>query len=228
MRKPPAVHFPHGELANSPGSPICDTTAGKFGPFAGQLFIGDIVHPRIIRVALEKVNGQYQGACFSFYHAKGLKSGICRLTFSPDGALIVGRAGEGNWARGLPGRGLQKIAYTGTDPFEIHRINLIPDGFTFHFTQPLALDLKAKSVNVETLSYRYQYGPNYGYPKSDKKKIVPDEIIISKDRKSVQVKISGLEKRKIYQFSVMGVRNQTGQSLRNSTAHYTLNELPNQ
>ena len=67
-----------------------------------------------------------------------------------------------------------------------------------------------------------------GYPKSDKKKIVPDEIIISKDRKSVQVKISGLEKRKIYQFSVMEVRNQTGQSLRNSTAHYTLNELPNQ
>jgi hypothetical protein len=192
------------------------------------LFIGDIVHPRIIRVALEKVNGQYQGACFSFYHAKGLKSGICRLTFSPDGALIVGRAGEGNWARGLPGRGLQKIAYTGTDPFEIHRINLIPDGFTFHFTQPLALDPKAKSVNFETLSYRYQYGPNYGYPKSDKKKIVPDEIIISKDRKSVQVKIPGLEKRKVYQFSVMGVRNQTGQSLRNSTAHYTLNELPNQ
>ena len=64
--------------------------------------------------------------------------------------------------------------------------------------------------------------------KSDKKKIVPDEIIISKDRKSVQVKISVLEKRKIYQFSVMGVRNQTGQSLRNSTAHYTLNELPDQ
>ena len=36
------VHFPHGELANSPGAPICDTTGGKFGPFAGQLFIGDV------------------------------------------------------------------------------------------------------------------------------------------------------------------------------------------
>ena len=46
MRKPPAVHFPHGELANSPGSPVWDTTGGKFGPFAGQMFIGDIVHPK--------------------------------------------------------------------------------------------------------------------------------------------------------------------------------------
>ena len=137
MRKPPAVHFPHGELANSPGSPVWDTTGGKFGPFAGQMFIGDIVHPRIMRVALEKVNGQYQGACFSFYHAEGLKAGICRLAFSSAGELIIGRAGEGNWARGKPDSGLQKIAYSGTTPFEIHRIELQKDGFLFHFTQPI-------------------------------------------------------------------------------------------
>ena len=41
LRKKPAVWIPHGELANSPGEPTFDYTKGKFGPFSGQMFIGD-------------------------------------------------------------------------------------------------------------------------------------------------------------------------------------------
>jgi hypothetical protein len=225
MRKPPAVHFPHGELANSPCSPVWDTTGGKFGPFAGQMFIGDIVHPRIIRVALEKVNGQYQGACFSFYHGEGLKAGICRLTFSPSGELMIGRVGEGNWARGLPGLGLQKISYTGISPFEIHRITLQEDGFIFHFTQPLGKREQVSTGSFIIQSYHYPYGPQYGYPKTDLQQIIPDAVRVSDDHRSVRVSISHLEKEKIYQFKALELRNKEGQRLRNNIAYYTLNEL---
>ena len=225
MRKPPAVHFPHGELANSPGSPVWDTTGGKFGPFTGQMFIGDIVHPRIIRVALEKVNGQYQGACFSFYHGEGLKAGICRLIFSPSGELIIGRAGEGNWARGLPDSGLQKIAYLGIAPFEIQRIALQEDGFIFYLTQPLGKEEKVNTENFIIQSYHYPYGPRYGYPKTDVQRIIPDAVRVSGDYRSVQVKIPNLEKKKIYQFEVIGLLNGKGQPLRNRIAYYTLNQL---
>ena len=225
MRKPPAVHFPHGELANSPGSPAWDTTGGKFGPFAGQMFIGDIVHPRIMRVALEKVNGQYQGACFSFYHAEGLKAGICRLTFSSKGELIIGRAGEGNWARGKPDSGLQKIAYSGTTPFEIHRIELQNDGFLFHFTQPVNQVIKLDPKNFGVQSYHYPYGPNYGYPKTDIQKIVPTRVEQSLDGSTIRVMIPNLEERKIYQFNLPELKDPDGKSLRNPVAYYTLNEL---
>ncbi|MDA9110490.1 hypothetical protein N9J62_01085 [bacterium] len=225
MRKPPAVHFPHGELANSPGSPAWDTTGGKFGPFAGQIFIGDIVHPRIIRVALEKVNGQYQGACFSFYHAEGLKAGICRLAFSSEGELIIGRAGEGNWARGKPDSGLQKIAYSGTTPFEIHRIELQNDGFLFHFTQPVNQAIKLDPKNFGVQSYHYPYGPNYGYPKTDNQKIVPTRVEQSLDGSTIRVMIPNLEERKIYQFNLPELKDPYGKSLRNPVAYYTLNEL---
>ena len=224
-RKPPAVHFPHGELANSPGSPVWDTTDGKFGPFIGQIFIGDIVHPRIMRVALEKVNGQYQGACFSFYHKEGLRAGICRLTFSPSGELIIGRAGEGNWARGKPGSGLQKIAYSGTTPFEIHRIELQNDGFLFHFTQPLNTDLKLDRKNFNVKSYHYPYGPNYGYPKTDIQKIVPTRVKQSLDESTIRVMIPNLEERKIYQFNLPQIQDVDGRTLRNPVAYYTLNKL---
>ena len=225
MRKPPAVHFPHGELANSPGSPVWDTTGGKFGPFAGQMFIGDIVHPRIMRVALEKVNGQYQGTCFSFYHAEGLKAGICRLAFSSEGELIIGRAGEGNWARGKPDSGLQKIAYSGTTPFEIHRIELQNDGFLFHFTQPVNQVIKLDPKNFGVQSYHYPYGPNYGYPKTDIQKIVPTRVEQSLDGSTIRVMIPNLEERKIYQFNLPELKDPDGKSLRNPVAYYTLNEL---
>ena len=225
MRKPPAVHFPHGELANSPGSPVWDTTGGKFGPFAGQMFIGDIVHPRIMRVALEKVNGQYQGTCFSFYHAEGLKAGICRLAFSSEGELIIGRAGEGNWARGKPDSGLQKIAYSGTTPFEIHRIELQNDGFLFHFTQPVNQVIKLDPKNFGVQSYHYPYGPNYGYPKTDIQKIVPTRVEQSLDGSTIRVMIPNLEERKIYQFNLPELKDPYGKSLRNPVAYYTLNEL---
>ena len=225
MKKPPAVYFPHGELANSPGSPVWDTTGGKFGPFADQIFIGDIVHPRIIRVALEKVNGQYQGACFSFYHAEGLKAGICRLAFSPAGELIIGRAGEGNWARGLPGSGLQKISYSGKSPFEIQRIALQEEGFIFHLTQPLGNEEEVSTERFIIQSYHYPYGPRYGYPKADVQRIIPSAVKVSDDHRSVQVKIPNLEKKKIYQFEVIGLLNGKGQPLRNRVAYYTLNQL---
>ena len=225
MRKPPAVHFPHGELANSPGSPVWDTTGGKFGPFAGQMFIGDIVHPRIMRVALEKVNGQYQGTCFSFYHAEGLKAGICRLAFSSEGELIIGRAGEGNWARGKPDSGLQKIAYSGTTPFEIHRIELQNDGFLFHFTQPVNQVIKLDPKNFGVQSYHYPYGPNYGYPKTDIQKIVPTRVEQSLDRSTIRVMIQNLEESKIYQFNLPLIQDVDGRTLRNPVAYYTLNEL---
>jgi hypothetical protein len=226
MRKPPAVHFPHGELANSPGSPVWDTTGGKFGPFAGQIFIGDIVHPRIIRVALEKVNGQYQGACFSFYHAEGLKAGICRLAFSSEGELIIGRAGEGNWARGKTESGLQKIAYSGTSPFEIHRIEVQNDGFLFHFTQPLGETESIGTESISCKSFRYTYGPNYGYPKTDIRKVSPSGVEVSQDAKSLYITIPNLRRQRIYQFKISDLVNNLGKHLRNPVAYYTLNELP--
>jgi mono/diheme cytochrome c family protein len=65
MRTPPAVVLPHGSMGGSPGDPVWDTTGGKFGPFAGQVFIGDFTK-LIMRVDLERVAGEYQGAVFPF------------------------------------------------------------------------------------------------------------------------------------------------------------------
>ena len=42
QRKRAAVLFPQGSMANSPTQMLTDTTDGEFGPFAGQLLVGEM------------------------------------------------------------------------------------------------------------------------------------------------------------------------------------------
>ena len=62
----PAVILPHGILGISNSQLIVDKSMGKFGPFDGQVFIGDQGQSKIMRVVLEKVKGEYQGVAFDF------------------------------------------------------------------------------------------------------------------------------------------------------------------
>ena len=101
-RKMPAIQFPQNDLAGSTAQPLIDATGGAFGPYAGQLFVAEYSHPRILRVALEKVEGVYQGACFLFVEANGLRKGNNRLAFSPSGDLYVGQVSR-HWGGTVAG-----------------------------------------------------------------------------------------------------------------------------
>ena len=61
--KAPAIWLPHGIFGISTSGFVYDSTKGKFGPFENQLLVGDQGQSKIMRVALEKVKGQYQGRC---------------------------------------------------------------------------------------------------------------------------------------------------------------------
>src|SRR5688572_2193856 len=54
QREKAVVLFPHNKVANSPGNPTWDTTRGKFGPFAGQMLIGDQTQSNLLRVVTQK------------------------------------------------------------------------------------------------------------------------------------------------------------------------------
>ena len=84
----PAVWIPY-EWGRSVNGVTYDGTGGRFGPFAGQLFLADLMYGgAIVRASVEKVNGQYQGACFPFW-GQGLL-GPVSLAFDPEGRLYVG------------------------------------------------------------------------------------------------------------------------------------------
>jgi hypothetical protein len=97
---PPAIGFPYNKMGQSASGILNDSTAGKFGPFANQLFVGDQTWSTVMRVCLEKVNGVYQGACFPF--REGFGSGTLSLEMDASGVMLVGGTADGAPAAASP------------------------------------------------------------------------------------------------------------------------------
>ena len=108
------------------------------GPFAGQMFIGDVTYGGIQRAFLEKVNGEYQGAFFRM--TQGLEAGVTHLLLEDDGAIYVGGLGAGgNWGQtGKLQFGLQKLAPNGTETFDIQAMRARRRRLRAEYTQPLS------------------------------------------------------------------------------------------
>jgi hypothetical protein len=218
---PPCVWFPYGRMGQSVTEPIWDTTGGKFGPFAGQCFVGDQTKSNVMRVALEKVNGEYQGACFPF--RSGFQCGVNRLCFAPDGSLFAGQTNRGWGSLGGKPYGLQRVIYTGKEPFEVHHISLKKDGFAFTFTRPVdAAALGKKPVSVS--SYTYVYNSNYGGPEVDQRAEPSGDAKLSADGKTLFVPVANLRKGRVYDFRI-DVKTRDGEPILHPEAYYTLNHL---
>ena len=224
LRARPAVFIPHGELANSPGEPVFDTTHGKFGPFAGQIILGDQTRSNLMRIHLERVGGEYQGMVVNFISP--LQTGCIRGVFADDGTFWVGQTGRGWGSVGGKQFGLERVRWDRTvHPMAIHHISLTKTGFDVHFTLPLDPGEGAKADNYDILEYEYQYRPQYGSPKSKQKKMKPTSVTLSKDRKVAHLTVP-LNAEKIYQFNLNGnLKSYAGAGIANRVAWYTANRL---
>lgn len=226
MRTKAAVLFPHGIIANSPSQPLIVSTAG-FGPYKGQFLVGEMNRERIVRVMLEEVGGQFQGACVPFLDDEGLRKGNNRLAFAPDGSLWVGQIAHG-W---LGDQGIQRISYTGVPPMDIYSMNLTPEGFKITFTQPVDQAMGSDKNNYQFTHYRYDYEKkpiDENVDQSNQRDIqsVPvTEIDLSEDRQTVTVKLPELKPGYVYELKVTGITNENGLPIKNSLICYTLNKL---
>ncbi len=223
MRTPPAVWLPHGDLSNSPGEPTVDSTGGKFGPFAGQFFIGDQSRSNIMRVALEKVNGEYQGVVFNFIHP--MQSGCLRTAFGPNGDLWVGQTGRGWLSVGPKQFGLQRVVWDGkTIPMEMRSVNLLPEGFRISFTKPVGLEWASKQEAYRLSHFHYEYRSEYGSPKVNETKVKPTKVMVAEDGLSVELKLPVIAE-KIYRITLDGIHGTDGSNFENATGWYTVNHL---
>jgi hypothetical protein len=220
----PVLWLPHGEISNSPSNPIVLPQ----GPFAGQMVFGDVTYGGLQRAYLEKVGGEYQGAVFRM--TQGLEAGVSRISLGPDGAIYTGGIGStGNWGQeGKLKYGLQKLSLSGTDAFDILSMRAVDGGFRISYTQPLseatAQDLAAK---YEAAQWRYVPTPRYGGPKVDEETLDVTSATLSRDRRTVTLKLAGLRPgRVVYVHSPRPFASASGQELWSTEAWYTLNRMP--
>jgi hypothetical protein len=211
--------------AKSINGVIHDDTGGKFGPFAGQLFLAELMFGGgIIRAGLEKVNGEYQGACFPFW-GTGLM-GPLTLAFDPQGRLWVGSITEPGWMA-QPDRGaLYRIDFTGQVPFEMTSIHVRPRGFRIVFTEPVSPPTARDPASYHIEHYRYEYTGAYGSPELDRTRLAIERLELSPDGRSVELLTAPLVKERVYMIQAGGVRSAKGEALVHPAGAYTLNEVP--
>ncbi|WOK04233.1 hypothetical protein RT717_14225 [Imperialibacter roseus] len=221
MRTMASVLMPHGIISSSPTQLVVDETDGKFGPFSGQLFIGEMNQERIIRAMLEEVDGQLQGAVLPFIDGQNLLKGNNRLAFAPDGSLWVGHVQYGF----VGDKGIQRIVFTGKPPVDIYDMKITKKGFDLTFTQPLNDSLASAPASYELKHYYYDYHLKYGSDQYDVQDVAVTSVELSADRKKVSLTLMELKKGYIYELNLKGITSSNGEPLANTLICYTVNRL---
>lgn len=222
--KPPAVWFPHSVMGISTSDVLVDSTGGAFGPFNGQMFVGDQGHSKIMRVFLEKVDGVYQGVVFPF--REGFASGVLRQVWGKDGSMFVGMTSRGWGSTGKAPFGLQRLVWTGKTPFEAQKIEARADGFEITFTMPVDRKAAANPASYSVEGFNYKYHHNYGSPVIDKQSHPVRGVVVSRDGRRARLVVDGLRQGYIHEIKLGGVRSTGGQSLLHDVGYYTLNRIP--
>ncbi|MEM7394037.1 MAG: hypothetical protein AAF492_16985, partial [Verrucomicrobiota bacterium] len=220
---PPAIMLPHGKMGQSPTGIETDESGGKFGPFAGQVFVADQTHSLIHRCYMEEVNGVMQGAAFSFL--KGFKSGNIGMRITESGALFTGGSNRGWGARGGHAFNVERVNWTGKVPFEVHEMRALADGFELTFTKPVETKT-AVSESFSMEAYTYQYKKGYGSPVVDQVKPTVTVTDVAADGTSLRLKVEPMTKGHVHELTLHGIENAEGDNLLHPRAYYTLNEIP--
>jgi len=222
--KLPAVWYPHTLMGISTADMIEDKN-GFMGPFfKGQYFVSDQGHSKVMRMMLEKINGQYQGICLPF--REGWQSGLLRLSWGNDGSMFGGMTSRGWGSTGTDLFGLQRMLWSGETPFEMAEVHAMPDGFEITFTKPIDVATATQAANYDINSFNYQYHHFYGSPVIENKAHTIKAILISDDAKKVRLVLDESRRFYIHEIKPKGVKSTNGDLLLHDVGYYTLNNIP--
>ncbi|MEM7655557.1 MAG: plastocyanin/azurin family copper-binding protein [Bacteroidota bacterium] len=222
--KPPTVWLPHGTLGISTSAILMDDTEGDFGPFAGQMIVGDQGQSKIMRMYLEEVEGTYQGIIFPM--REGFSSGLLRAIWGENGTLFVGMTNRGWASTGKAPFGIQRVKWTGKLPFEMLKVEAQPDGFRVHFTEAANPITASKPESYEVNGFTYAYYRTYGSTPKLLENCAITKVEVAADGLSARLYVDGLREGFVHEIKATGVRSKSGKSLLHDFGYYTLNQIP--
>ena len=226
--RPPAIWFPYRTMGMSATGIAEDTSGGAFGPFSGQVFVGEFTMSMVLRVHLERVGGIYQGSCIRFM--EGLDSAAFRLAFSHGHRLFIGQTNRGWNSLGNRAYGLQFIEWNesrNTLP-EIEYLELAPDGdgFDVHFTRAVKAIPDPGDIGVSAYTYRLHQAYGSEQVVDFNPEIVKVAGGVGSHGEALHLTIEPMMPGYVYELDFSGVKLSGGDSPMHPVVCYTLNSLP--
>ena len=220
LRTPAPIWFPYGSYANSATQMVQIPKIKAWGPYGGQMMIGEMNVPKLLRILPEKVDGVWEGATVQFIDSALIKRGQHRFAFVGD-TLYAGRT-HLSWAGAEGISTIQPLGKTPFDPLDMH---VTPHGFRFDFTEPLAAD-SADPALWPASSYYYLYHADYGSPEIEKTQVLPTKVTLSNGGKTAEVELPEMKLDFLYDFDLSTLKSASNDTLLNPRIAYTLRKIP--
>ena len=233
----PAVSLPHPWTRSVNGLCFLNTPqtlkdkgkAHVFGAFEGDLIGCEYNGLSLIRMSLQKVDGQYQGAAYMFSRPplsdEATFEGPVTCAVSPEGELYVGSIHDSGWGGGQNTGSLVRLKADGALPLGIDEVLATATGFEVKFTQPVDAQRATQAANYSIRSYRRVSTPAYGGDDQDERNEPVRELTVSADLKSVVFEMNALRGGCVYEINVGSV-GEGEQTIFPSQAHYNMRTVP--
>jgi mono/diheme cytochrome c family protein len=229
--RPAAIEIPHPWTRSVNGVCFLEAPQGSntsaealFGPLAGQLVGCEYDTRRLVRMSLEQIEGDWQGAVYplSVEPPAGQPTfeGPLACGVSPRGDLYIGSIRDSGWGAGSNTGSLVRLRYSGQLPPGIARVSVALEGFRVEFTQTVDRELAADASRYQLSSYRRIPTPDYGGPDLDRRTERLTAIDVSSDGRSALVHLAGLREGFVYEFHLKPLVR--GQAFFPAEAYYTL------
>ncbi len=230
----PAIELPHPWTRSVNGicwleTPESSAEPNRFGAFEGHLLGCEMNGRSLIRMSLQKVAGQYQGAAYNF-SLPGLDPSktfegpiVCEI--APDGDIYVGNLQDSGWGGGQNTGSIVRLRPTDELPLGIAEVRANATGFDIDFTQPVERQ-KAEKAKFLIRSYRRISTPAYGGNDQDEKLEKVAKTQISKNRRSLSLRLSDeLREGYVYEINIPAI-GKSETKLFPAQAHYTMRAVP--
>lgn len=214
LSSPAAALFPHGELANSPTQPISTIGLDKFGLPEGELLIGDMNQPRLIRFLSDSAKGIAQGTLIPFLEHKELGIGNHRMSFDESGNLYIGKTHLG-WAGD---EGISKISWNKKPLLLVTKVEQKNGIFELSFNRPI----NTASFKLTLTSHTYHYHSEYGSEKVDLTDRAVTNIVFKDNDTKVKFSVDKLLEGNLYTINLNSVVDQDDAPLMGSILYYNL------
>jgi hypothetical protein len=201
-------------------------------PFAGHAVGCEYNMNFLVRMSLQEVDGQLQGACYEFSRATwtdaatGLLGPICGMT-TETGDIYIGTLQDSGWLGGLnQGQVIRFTPAAETATNGIREIRATAGGFEIEFIAPVDAASATNSASYSVSGYTRVWEGTYATEDSGRYALDVEAVTLSHDARTASITCGPLKTGFVYDVGCGGVADAGGDALFPNIGYYTMNRVP--